>query len=101
MAVKLYRCGSFGKWVRISGHPCWKVEKALRDQGIEYEPVYGPQSRGKRTELEKLSGQRRYPVIQFEDGSVYREQSKDMAATIRAGKLDEKRGGAPAAPASS
>jgi hypothetical protein len=34
-----------------------------------------------------------YPVIQFEDGSVYREESKEIAATIRAGKLDEKRGG--------
>ena len=27
-------------------------------------------------------------------GSIYREESKDMAATIRAGKLDEKRGAA-------
>jgi hypothetical protein len=26
-------------------------------------------------------------VIQFEDGSVYREQSKDMERTIRDGKL--------------
>jgi hypothetical protein len=33
-------------------------------------------------------------VIEFEDGTVYREQSKDMAATIHAGRLDEKRGGA-------
>ena len=33
-----------------------------------------------------------YPVIEFEDGSVYREESKEMAETIRAGKLDEKRG---------
>ena len=41
-----------------------------------------------------------YPVIEFDDGSVYREQSKDMAATIKAGKLDEKRGtGAETAPA--
>ncbi len=93
MAVKLHRCGGFGKWVKISAHPCWKVEKALQDQGVDYQPVYGPTSRGKRTELEQKSGQRLYPVIEFEDGSVYREQSKDMAATIKAGKLDEKRGG--------
>jgi hypothetical protein len=33
-------------------------------------------------------------VIEFENGSIYREESKDMAATIRAGKLDEKRGAA-------
>jgi hypothetical protein len=31
-------------------------------------------------------------VIEFENGSTYREESKDMAASIRAGRLDEKRG---------
>jgi hypothetical protein len=31
-------------------------------------------------------------VIEFKNGSVYREESKEMAATIRAGRLDEKRG---------
>jgi hypothetical protein len=30
-------------------------------------------------------------VIEFEDGSAYREESKDMEATIREGRLDEKR----------
>jgi hypothetical protein len=39
----------------------------------------------------ELTGQDRYPAIQFEDGSVYREESKDMEATIRAGRLFEKR----------
>jgi hypothetical protein len=72
------------------------VQTALDEQGIEYEVVKGPLRHGKRDEIERLSGQRSYPVIQFEDGSVYREQSKEMAATIRAGKLDEKRGGATA-----
>ena len=92
MAVKLYRCSNM--WVKFGAHPCWKVQSALNDQGIEYEVVKGPLSRGKRDEIEKISGQRAYPVIQFEDGSVYREESKQMAETIRAGKLDEKRGGA-------
>ena len=94
MAVKLYRCSNM--WVKIGGHPCWKVQSALDEQGIEYEVVKGPWMRGKRDETEKISGQRSYPVIQFEDGSVYREESKQMAETIRAGKLDEKRGGTPA-----
>jgi len=94
MAVKLYRCSNM--WVKIGGHPCWKVQSALDEQGIEYEVVKGPWMRGKRDEIEKISGQRSYPVIQFEDGSVYREESKQMAETIRAGKLDEKRGGTPA-----
>jgi len=93
MAVKLHRCGGFGKWVKIQGHPCWRVESALRDQGIAYQPVYGPLSAGKRADVERLSGQRRYPVIEFEDGSAYREESKDMRATILAGRLDEKRAG--------
>jgi len=48
----------------------------------------------KRADLQRLSGQKLYPVIEFENGSIYREDSKDMAATIRAGKFDEKRGAA-------
>jgi hypothetical protein len=92
MAVKLHRCSNV--WVKLQGHPCWRVQSALDEQGIEYEVVKGPLRRGKRAEVERLSGQRAYPVIEFEDGSAYREESKQMAATIRAGKLDEKRGGA-------
>ena len=54
----------------------------------------GPARPGKRADLQRLSGQKLYPVIEFENGSIYREDSKDMAATIRAGKFDEKRGAA-------
>jgi hypothetical protein len=68
----------------------------LDDQGIEYEVTKGPFLRQNRRELEEISGQRAYPVIEFEEGAVYREDSKEMAATIRAGKLDEKRTGPPA-----
>jgi glutathione S-transferase-like protein len=89
MAVKLHRCSNV--WVKLQGHPCWKVQSALDDAGVEYVIVKGPLFKSKRDDLEKLSGQRAYPVIEFEDGSVYREESKDMAATIKAGKLDEKR----------
>lgn len=85
MAVKLHRCSLM--FVKIDRHPCWKVQKALDEQGIEYEVVEGPLRPGKRTELKELSGQDKYPVIEFEDGSVYREESKDMAERIRAGKL--------------
>jgi glutaredoxin len=85
MAIKLHRCGN--EWVKLSGHPCWRVQKALDEQAIEYEVVKGPQRRGKRDELERISGQRAYPVIEFEDGSVYREDSKDMAARIRSDGL--------------
>ena len=90
MAIKLHRCSLM--WVKIGAHPCWKVQKALDDAGIEYEVVKGPMGgRGKRTELEAAQRPAPLPGIEFEDGSVYREQSKQMAETIEAGKLDEKR----------
>jgi hypothetical protein len=56
MAVKLHRCPNV--WVKVQGHPCWKVQSALDAQGIEYEIVKGPLRRGRRDELERLSGQR-------------------------------------------
>ena len=90
MAVKLLRCQHL--WVKVGGHPCWRVQKALDEQGIDYEIVPGPYF-GERPGVQQVSGQRKYPVIEFEDGSVYREESKDMAATIAAGRLDEKRTG--------
>jgi len=87
VAVKLHRCSTPWK-----AGPCWRVQKALDEQGIDYQTVKGPMRPGKRNELLRISGQRLYPVIEFEDGSVYRAESADMAATIRAGRLDEKRG---------
>jgi glutathione S-transferase len=98
MAVKLLRCSTM--WLKINGHPCWKVQKALDEQGIDYEVVQGPLRRGKRDELEQKTGQRQYPVIEFEDGSTYRAESKDMAARIRDGKLFAGRGASAEAPGS-
>jgi len=85
MAVKLHRCSAM--WVKIDAHPCWRVQKALDEQGIEYEVVKGPLLPGKRSDLERVSGQRKYPTIEFEDGSAYRAESKDMAKRIGAGQL--------------
>lgn len=69
------------------------MQKALDDAGVDYELVKGPSfPRGKRTGVMELSGQKLYPVIEFEDGTVYRAESKDMAATIAAGKLRERQG---------
>jgi hypothetical protein len=94
MAVKLLRCS--GQWVKIKAHPCWKVENALQDMGVDYERVNLPSGRGKRDDIIAMTGQKKYPAIQFEDGSVYREESKDMEATIRAGNLMDKARGATA-----
>jgi glutathione S-transferase len=85
MAVKLHRCPVM--FAKFDGHPCWKVQKALDEQEVEYEVVKGPLRSGKRDELEQLSGQRKYPVIELEDGTIYRDESEQMVARIRAGEL--------------
>jgi hypothetical protein len=90
VAVKLHRCSN--EWVKIKGHPCWKVESALRDMGVDYELAPGPVRRSKRDDMEAHTGQRLYPAIEFENGTWYREQSKDMEQTIREGRLMEKSG---------
>jgi glutathione S-transferase len=86
MAVKLHRCSNM--WVKIGAHPCWKVQKALDEAGITYEVVKHPAfPRSKRTRLRELTGQQLLPAIQLEDGTVIREESKDLAARIRDGRL--------------
>jgi len=90
--VKLHRCGN--TWLKIGAHPCWTVQKALDEQGIEYEIVKGALRRSKRDELEKLSGQRQYPVLELPDGEVYRAESDEMAARIRTGGLGRAGGAA-------
>ena len=85
MAVKLHRCRNL--WVK-GPHPCWKVQKALDDAGVNYEVVvekyFGP-----REETVRRTGQKRFPWIEYEDGSVYREESKDMAQRIGEGQLEQ------------
>lgn len=90
MAIKLHRCPV--NFMKSSKHSCWRVEKALIDQGIEYESVLGPLRRGKRTQMLEKTGQALYPAIEFENGVWYREESADMEREIRSGRLDEHRG---------
>jgi len=91
--VTLHRCGTpwrFG--------PCWRVQKALDEQGIAYEAVAGPWRPKNRAVVIEGTGQPLYPAIQFEDGTWYREESKAMALAITEGRLIEKAvGGVPAA----
>jgi len=90
--VKLHRCPF--TFVHNDLDHCWKVQKALDDQGIEYEVVKEPVlPRSRRKEVIAMSGQKMLPVIEFEDGSAYRAESKDMAAEINGGKLFEHAGG--------
>ena len=93
MSVKLHRCPNI--WVKVKGHPCWKIQKALDEQGVEYEVVTGPwPSRSKRSAVLAGTGQPLYPAIEFDDGSWYREESKEMERTIREGRLMERKGSA-------
>jgi hypothetical protein len=96
MAIKLHRCKN--EWLKIGGHPCWRVQKALDESDVDYEFVHEHPTfaRSKRTNTIERTGQQGLPWIEFDNGSVYREESKDMVETIRSGKLEEKQGSAAA-----
>ena len=87
MAVKLHRCSTM--WLKIGAHPCWKVQKALDDAGVDYEVVQHPVRRSKRQDFVELSGQAKLPAIELEDGTLIREESKDLAERVRMGRLGE------------
>lgn len=89
--VKLHRCPF--TFLHTDRDPCWKVQRALEEQGIEYEVVKAPAfPRSRRKDVERISGQLVLPVVEFADGSAYREESDEMAATIRSGELFERSG---------
>jgi hypothetical protein len=87
MSVKLHRCSI--TWMKIGAHPCWKVQKALDDAGVDYVVVKHPSfPRSKRSAyIELTGGEAVLPAIELEDGTVVREESKDLAAKIREGRL--------------
>ena len=43
MALKLHHCPV--TFLKIGVHPCWRVQKALDEAGIEYEVVKHPKLR--------------------------------------------------------
>jgi glutathione S-transferase len=65
------------------------VQKALDEAGVEYEVVKHPPFRkSKRTDyIELTGGDARLPAVELEDGTVIREESKDLAERIREGRL--------------
>jgi hypothetical protein len=85
MAVRLHRCKNL--WVKLPGR---RVQRALDEQGVAYEIVKEPWT-GDRGNNVARTGQKKFPWIEFEDGTVYREESKDMAETIKSGWLESKR----------
>ena len=106
MALKLHRCDNM--WLKLGTHSCWRVQKALDEAGIEYAVVKHAKSRGTRTALairqvslcaaaspdyKELTGQTILPAIELEDGTVIREDSKDLAARIRDGGIPNQAAG--------
>ena len=85
--MRLHRCPLTA--IKLDGHGCWRVQRALDEQGIDYEVVKVPLLRPRRDEVERLTGQHVVPVIEFEDDSAYREESKAMAERLRSGRLFE------------
>jgi glutathione S-transferase len=85
MAVKLHRCGA----MFIKGpHPCWQVQKALDEAGVEYELVKHPGlPRSRRKAYIALTGQQILPAIELEDGTIVHEQSKALVQRIRTGNI--------------
>ncbi|HYX85420.1 MAG TPA: glutathione S-transferase N-terminal domain-containing protein [Gaiellales bacterium] len=84
MAIKLHRCS--GTWVKVNAHPCWRAQKALDEAGVEYELVLHSSLRFRRPEVEEMTGQRKLPIIEFEDGTLLTE-STVIAERARAGTL--------------
>lgn len=84
--VKLHRCPF--TFLHTDLDSCWKVQRALDEQGVDYEVVkeWGF-PRGRRTRIKELTGQQMLPVIEFEDGAAYRAESDEMAARVRGGQL--------------
>ena len=84
MSVKLHRCSNM--WVKFGGHPCWKAQKALDDAGVDYQLVLHPWRRGQRDQVVQLTGQKKLPVVEFEDGS-YLTESKVIIERAKSGTL--------------
>ncbi len=86
--VKLHRCAY--TFLPPALDACRRVQDALDEQGTTYAVVKHPAlPRSRRKDLIALSGQKLLPVVELPDGSTYRDESTDMATTIRAGKLFE------------
>ena len=93
--TKLHRCRHV--WLKTPTHPCWVVQKALEETRTPFEVVPGPWPfRKNRHVLKANTNQSAYPAIEFDDGTWYREPSREMARTIRDGRLDEMHGVTPA-----
>jgi tRNA isopentenyl-2-thiomethyl-A-37 hydroxylase MiaE len=87
MSVKLHTCGV--TWLKIDAHPCWTVEKALKERGVEFEAIREPTfPRSRRKAVEEHTDQRLLPVIETADGTWIRDDSRALIERINAGEFD-------------
>ena len=85
--VKLHRCSY--TFLHANADACWRMQKALEEQGVEYEIVkhgYG-KSEKSRSEIVEMTGQKFVPVLELADGQIYREETDDMIAKLKSGEL--------------
>ncbi len=85
--VRLHRCSY--TFLHVDADACWRLQKALDEQGVDYEVVkhgFG-KSRRSRAEVVRLSGQKYLPVLELADGTVYREETDDMVTKLTTGQL--------------
>jgi glutathione S-transferase len=85
--VKLHRCSY--SFLHIDADACWRLQKELDAQGVDYEVVkhgFGKSEKA-RADVVKLSGQKFVPVLELADGTIYREETNDMVAKLKAGQL--------------
>ena len=83
--VKLHRCS--WTFLKTDLDACHRVQRALDEQGVEYEVVKHGFGKGKRPEVVGLSGQKLLPVLELHGGEIYRAESKEMAERVRAGGI--------------
>jgi glutathione S-transferase len=85
--VKLHRCSY--TFLHVNADACWRLQKALDEQGVDYEIVthgYGKSERS-RADVIELSGQKYLPVLELADGMTYREETDEMISKLRSGAL--------------
>ena len=80
----LYVCHGDEKSPRM--HPCGKVQKALRDAGIEYDKVVAVHGnpipflrKGSRDELRVATGDDKVPALKLADGTVLTHSEQMLA----------------------
>ena len=85
--LKLHRCS--WTFLHTDMDACWKVQRALDEQGIEYEVVKHGYGKGKkmREGVRRVGGDGKLPVLELPDGEAYRAESDEMAARVRSGSL--------------